>query len=206
MAKYFDVHPVDPQPRAIAQLVRIMDEGGVIAYPTDSGFALGCRMGNQEALTRMRRIRGLDDKHHFTLLCKDFAQLGQLVHIDNAVFRAVRAVTPGCYTFILPATSEVPRKLLHPKKRTVGVRIPAHKVAQAILAEVGEPIVTTTLLLPGDEEPMSQGWEIKERLDHQVDAVIDSGDAGLEPTTVVDFSSGYPEIVRKGAGDPAPFE
>ncbi len=206
MATYFDVHPVDPQPRSIAQAVRIMRDGGVIAYPTDSGFALGCQMGNQEGLARMRQIRNLGDKHHFTLLCKDFAQLGQLVHIDNAVFRAIKAATPGCYTFILPATGEVPRKLLHPKKRTVGVRIPNHKVAQSILAELGEPMLTTTLILPGEEEPMSQGWEIKERLDHQVDAVVDSGDVGTEPTTVVDFSGGYPEVVRKGAGDPSPFE
>jgi tRNA threonylcarbamoyl adenosine modification protein (Sua5/YciO/YrdC/YwlC family) len=206
MATYFDVHPVDPQPRSIAQVVRIMREGGVVAYPTDSGFALGCQMGNQDGLTRMRRVRGLDEKHHFTLLCKDFSQLGQLVHIDNAVFRAIKAATPGPYTFILPATGEVPRKLLHPKKRTVGVRIPHHRVAQAILAEIGEPIVTTTLLLPGDEEPMSEGWEIKERLDHEVEAVIDSGDAGHEPSTVVDFSSGAPEVVRHGAGDPSPFE
>jgi tRNA threonylcarbamoyl adenosine modification protein (Sua5/YciO/YrdC/YwlC family) len=206
MATFFDVHPVDPQPRSIAQAVRLMRDGGVVAYPTDSGFALGCRMGNQDGLARMRHIRGLDDKHHFTLLCKDFAQLGQLVHIDNAVFRAIKAATPGPYTFILPATGEVPRKLLHPKKRTVGVRIPDHRVAQAILAEIGEPIVTTTLLLPGEEEPMTEGWEIKERLDHQVEAVIDSGDAGREPTTVVDFSSGAPEVVRQGAGDPSPFE
>jgi tRNA threonylcarbamoyl adenosine modification protein (Sua5/YciO/YrdC/YwlC family) len=206
MATYFDVHPVDPQPRSIAQVVRLMREGAVVAYPTDSGFALGCQMANQEGLSRMRQIRGLDAKHHFTLLCKDFAQLGQLVHIDNAVFRAIKAATPGPYTFILPATGEVPRKLLHPKKRTVGVRIPDHRVAQAILAEIGEPIVTTTLLLPGDEEPMSEGWEIKERLDHEVEAVIDSGDSGGEPTTVVDFSSGAPEVVRKGAGDTSPFE
>jgi tRNA threonylcarbamoyl adenosine modification protein (Sua5/YciO/YrdC/YwlC family) len=206
MATYFDVHPVDPQPRSIAQAVRLMREGGVVAYPTDSGFALGCRMGNQEGLSRMRQIRGLDAKHHFTLLCKDFAQLGQLVHIENAVFRAIKAATPGPYTFILPATSEVPRKLLHPKKRTVGVRIPDHRVAQAILAEIGEPIVTTTLLLPGEEEPMAEGWQIKERLDHQVEAVIDSGAVGREPTTVVDFSGGVPEIVRKGAGDTTPFE
>jgi tRNA threonylcarbamoyl adenosine modification protein (Sua5/YciO/YrdC/YwlC family) len=206
MATYFDVHPVDPQPRSIAQVVRLMREGGVVAYPTDSGFALGCRMGNQEGLSRMRQIRGLDAKHHFTLLCKDFAQLGQLVHIENAVFRAIKAATPGPYTFILPATSEVPRKLLHPKKRTVGVRIPDHRVAQAILAEIAEPIVTTTLQLPGEEEPMAEGWEIKERLDHQVEAVIDSGDVGREPTTVVDFSGGVPEVVRKGAGDTTPFE
>jgi tRNA threonylcarbamoyl adenosine modification protein (Sua5/YciO/YrdC/YwlC family) len=206
MATYYDVHPADPQPRSIAQVVRIMRDGGVVAYPTDSGFALGCQLGNQQGLARMREIRRLDDKHHFTLLCRDFAQLGQLVHIDNSVFRAIKAATPGCYTFILPATGEVPRKLLHPKKRTVGVRIPEHRVAQAMLAEMGEPIVTTTLLLPDDEEPLVDGWEIKERLDHQVDAVIDSGDAGKEPTTVIDFSSGAPEVVRYGAGDPSPFE
>lgn len=206
MAKYFDVHPADPQPRSIAQVVQIMRDGGLVAYPTDSGFALGCQMANQEGLARMREIRRLDDKHHFTLLCKDFAQLGQLVHIENRIFRAVKAATPGCYTFILPGTSEVPRKLLHPKKRTVGVRIPDHRVAQAMLAELGEPIVTTTLLLPGQDEPMTDGWEVKERLDHQIDAVIDSGDAGKEPTTVVDFSSGVPEIVRRGGGDPSPFE
>jgi tRNA threonylcarbamoyl adenosine modification protein (Sua5/YciO/YrdC/YwlC family) len=206
MATFFDVHPVNPQPRSIAQVVHIMREGGLVAYPTDSGFALGCRLGNQDGLARMRQIRRLDDKHHFTLLCKDFAQLGQLVHVDNSVFRAIKAATPGCYTFILPATGEVPRKLLHPKKRTVGVRIPDHKVAQALLTEIGEPIVTTTLLLPDEEDPMVDGWEIKERLDHLVDAVIDSGDAGKEPTTVVDFSAGLPEVVRRGAGDPAPFE
>lgn len=206
MATFFDVHPENPQARSISQVVRVMQEGGVVAYPTDSGFALGCLMGNQDGLARMRQIRRLDDKHHFTLLCKDFAQLGQLVHIDNNVFRAVKAATPGAYTFILKGTSEVPRKLLHAKKRTVGVRIPAHKVAQAMLTEVGEAILTTTLLLPGEEEPMTDGWEIKERLDHQVDAVIDSGDAGREPTTVIDFSSGVPEVVRKGAGDTAPFE
>lgn len=206
MAKYFDVHPMDPQPRAIAQAVEIMREGGVIAYPTDSGFALGCQLGNRDGLSRMRAVRGLDDKHHFTLLCKDFAQLGQLVHIDNAVFRAVKASTPGCYTFILPATHEVPRRLLHPKKRTVGVRIPDHRVAQALMTALGEPIVTTTLLLPGEEEPMTDGWQIKEALDHQVDAVIDSGDAGKEPTTVVDLSEGDAQIIRYGAGDPSPFE
>jgi tRNA threonylcarbamoyl adenosine modification protein (Sua5/YciO/YrdC/YwlC family) len=206
MATFYDVHPVDPQPRSIAQVVRIMTDGGVVAYPTDSGFALGCRMGNQEGLARMRQIRELHDRHHFTLLCRDFAQLGQLVHIDNAVFRAIKAATPGAYTFILPATGEVPRKLLHPKKRTVGVRIPDHRVAQAILTEIGEPIVTTTLLLAGDDGPMTDGWAVKERLDHQVDAVIDSGDAGQEPTTVVDFSSGPPEVVRRGTGDPSPFE
>ena len=206
MARYFDVHPVDPQPRSIHQAVQILRDGGVVAYPTDSCFALGCALGNAEGKERMLRIRQLDDRHHFTLVCRDFAQMAHLVHLDNRVFRAVKAATPGQYTFILPATKEVPRRLLHPKKKTVGVRIPDHPVVHALLAELGEPILSTTLLLPGDEEPMTQGWEIKDRLDHQVDAVIDSGECGLEPTTVVDFSEGYPEVVRRGAGDVTPFE
>ena len=154
----------------------------------------------------MRRIRRLDDQHHFTLLCRDFAQLGQLAHVDNAVFRAVKAATPGPYTFILPATREVPKRLLHPKKRTIGVRIPDHTVVHELLERLGEPLLSSTLLLPDDEEPLVDGWEIKERLDHQVDAVVDSGECGREPTTVVDFSEGYPEILRVGAGDPSPFD
>jgi tRNA threonylcarbamoyl adenosine modification protein (Sua5/YciO/YrdC/YwlC family) len=206
MARYFDVHPVDPQPRAISQAVQILRDGGLVAYPTDSCFALGCALGNQDGKDRILRIRHLDDRHDFTLVCKDFAQLGQMVHLDNAVFRAVKAATPGQYTFILPATKEVPRRLLHPKKKTVGVRIPDHPVVRELLRELGEPILSSTLLMPGDAEPMTQGWEIKERLDHLVDAVIDSGECGLEPTTVVDFSSGVPEVVRRGAGDPTPFE
>ena len=205
MARYLDVHPVDPQPRTIAQAVQIVRDGGLIAYPTDSVFALGCALGNQEGRDRIIAIRRLDDKHHFTLMCSDFAQMGQLVHIDNAVFRAVKAATPGSYTFILPATSEVPRRLMHPRKKTVGVRIPDHPVVRALLAELGEPMLSSTLLLPGEDEPMTDGWAIKEALDHQVDAVIDSGDAGSEPTTVVDFSQGYPEVVRVGAGDPDRF-
>ncbi len=206
MARYFDVHPEDPQPRSVAQVVQLLGEDGLIAYPTDSCFALGCQLGNRSGLDRIRTIRQLDDHHHFTLMCSNFAQLGQLVQLDNAVFRAVKAATPGQYTFILPATREVPRRMLHPKKRTVGVRIPDHPVAQALLSALGEPMLTSTLLLPGDEAPMTQGWEIKERLEHQVDAVIDSGDCGEEPTTVVDFSSGEPEIIRYGAGDAARFE
>ncbi|WP_441248333.1 L-threonylcarbamoyladenylate synthase [Kitasatospora sp. McL0602] len=206
MAKYFDVHPRTPQARTIHTVTDSLRSGALIAYPTDSCFALGCRMGNREGLERIRSIRRLDDHHHFTLTCENFAQLGQFVHIDNAVFRAVKAATPGSYTFILPATKEVPRRLMHPKKKTVGVRIPDHVVAQALLAELGEPLVSSTLLLPGEDEPMTQGWEIKERLDHVLDAVVDSGDCGTDPTTVVDFSSGAAEIVRLGAGDPARFE
>jgi tRNA threonylcarbamoyl adenosine modification protein (Sua5/YciO/YrdC/YwlC family) len=206
MARYFDVHPQNPQRRAVSQVVDLLRDDAVIAYPTDSCFALGCQMGNARGMERIRAIRQLDLRHHFTLVCRDFAQLGQLVHISNRVFRAVKAATPGQYTFILPATQEVPRKLMHPKKRTVGVRIPDHVAAQAILTEMGEPIVSSTLLLPGHEDAMVQGWEIKEELDAQVDAVIDSGDCGIEPTTVVDFSGDEPEIVRYGAGDASRFE
>lgn len=206
MARFFDVHPQDPQPRAIAQVVNILKSGGLIAYPTDSCYALGAQIGNREALDRIRSIRHLDSKHHFTLVCRDFAQLGQFVMIDNDVFRSIKAVTPGPYTFILPATKEVPRRLLHPKKKTVGVRIPDHRFVQALLAELGEPLLSSTLLLPDEEEPLTQGWEIKERLDNLVEAVIDSGDTGAEPTTVVDFSSGTAEVVRRGTGDPSRFE
>jgi tRNA threonylcarbamoyl adenosine modification protein (Sua5/YciO/YrdC/YwlC family) len=206
MARYLDVHPVDPQPRVVGQAVALLRDGGLLAYPTDSGYALGCALGNLEGKERIVRIRHLDDRHHFTLVCRDFAQLGQLVHIDNAVFRAVKASTPGPYTFILPATKEVPRRLLHPKKKTVGVRIPGNRVVQALLAELGEPLLSSTLILPGETEPMTEGWVVKEELDHQVDAVLDSGECGTDPTTVVDFSGGVPEVVRRGAGDPTPFE
>jgi tRNA threonylcarbamoyl adenosine modification protein (Sua5/YciO/YrdC/YwlC family) len=206
MARYFDVHPDNPQPRLIAQVIDLLRGGGLIAYPTDSCYALGCRVGNRDGLDRIRAIRKLDDKHHFTLVCQDFAQMGQYVQISNSVFRLVKASTPGSYTFILPATREVPRQLWHPKKRTIGVRIPNHTVTQASLAELGEPLLSSTLLLAGEEEPMTQGWEIKERLDHQVDAVIDAGDCDTIPTTVVDLSNDEPEVVRRGAGDPAPFE
>lgn len=205
MAKYFDVHPVDPQPRSIGQVAQIVRDGGLIAYPTDSGYALGCSLENPLGKDRILRIRGLDDRHHFTLVCSDFAQLGQFVQLDNSVFRAVKAHTPGPYTFILPASREVPRRLLHPKKKTVGVRIPEHPVVRELLRQLGEPILSSTLMLPGDEHPMTEGWEVKDRLDHVVDAVIDSGECGREPTTVVDFSEGYPEVVRVGAGDPAAF-
>jgi tRNA threonylcarbamoyl adenosine modification protein (Sua5/YciO/YrdC/YwlC family) len=205
VAKYFDVHPDNPQPRSIRQVADIVRGDGVIAYPTDSCFALGCRMGNKDGLDRMREIRHLDDRHHFTLMCRDFGQLGQFVTINNASFRLVKASTPGPYTFVLPATKEVPRRLLHPKKKTVGVRIPQHVVVQALLDELGEPLVSTTLLLPGQGEPMTMGWEIKETLDHSVDAVLDSGECGVEPTTVVDLSGGEPEILRAGAGDPERF-
>ena len=206
MARYFDVHPDNPQARSITQVADIVREGGVIAYPTDSCFALGCAMGNVHGLARIREIRHLDERHHFTLVCADFAQLGQYVQVSTAMFRTVKACTPGSYTFILPASREVPRKLQDPKKMTVGVRIPKHTVVQALLTELGEPLVSSTLLLPDEAEPLTVGWDIKERLDHLVDAVVDSGDCGVEPTTVVDLSGEEPVILRVGAGDPTRFE
>ncbi|MBO0895446.1 MULTISPECIES: L-threonylcarbamoyladenylate synthase [Arthrobacter] len=206
MARYFDIHPENPQQRTIGQVVAILRSGGLIAYPTDSCYAFGAQLSNKDALDRIRSIRNLNDKHHFTLMCHDFAQLGQFVKMDNDIFRSIKAVTPGSYTFILPAVKEVPRWLSQPKKKTVGVRIPDNKVVLALLEELGEPLISSTLLLPGEEDPLTEGWEIKERLDHQVDAVLDAGFCPPELTTVIDFSSGEPEIVRYGTGDPTRFE
>jgi len=205
VARYLDVHPLNPQPRAIAQAVQVLRDGGLIAYPTDSCFALGCTLGNRAALDRIREIRHLDHRHHFTLVCKDFAQLGQLVYVSNAMFRLVKACTPGPYTFILPATPEVPRRLMNPKKHTVGARIPEHPVVHALLDALGEPLVSSTLLLPDHTEPLTDGWAIKEELDHVVDVVLDSGECGVVPTTVVDLSDDAPEVVRVGAGDVSRF-
>jgi tRNA threonylcarbamoyl adenosine modification protein (Sua5/YciO/YrdC/YwlC family) len=206
VARYFDVHPENPQPRIIATVVEMLQVDALIAYPTDSCFALGCRLGNKDGLDRIRTIRQLDDRHQFTLVCRDFAQLGQFVHLDNAVFRAIKPATPGAYTFILPATREVPRRMLHPRRRTVGVRIPDHAVARALLDAIGEPLVSSTLLLPGEEQPMTQGWQIAAELGHLIDAVLDSGDCGEVPTTVVDFTGPEPVILRRGGGDPGRFE
>jgi len=206
MARFVDIHPDNPQPRALQQVAAALRDDALIAYPTDSGYALGSRVGNRDGRDRILKIRGLDDRHHFTLVCKDFAQLGQLVHVDNSAFRAIKASTPGPYTFILPAMPEVPRRLLHPKKRTVGVRIPDHQVVRALLEELGEPLLSSSLILPGEDEPRTQGWEIKEDLDNEVDLVIEAGDPPAEPTTVIDWSSGSPEVMRRGAGDPSRFE
>jgi tRNA threonylcarbamoyl adenosine modification protein (Sua5/YciO/YrdC/YwlC family) len=205
MARFIDIHPENPQQRAVDQAVDLLRDGGLIAFPTDSGYALGAQIGNAAALDRIRAIRKLDDKHHFTLICHDFSQLGQFVHVDNAVFRAIKSATPGPYTFILPATREVPKRLLHAKKKTVGARIPDHAVTQAIVATLGEPILTSTLILPGESEAMTDAWTIKETLDHDVEAVVDAGEVSPAPTTVVDFLDGVPEIVREGAGDTSLF-
>jgi tRNA threonylcarbamoyl adenosine modification protein (Sua5/YciO/YrdC/YwlC family) len=206
MARYFDIHPDNPQRRAIVQVADIVRAGGVIAYPTDSCYALGCQFGSKDGIARIRSIRQLDDRHHLTLVCQDFAQLGQFVYVANPVFRAIKAATPGSYTFILPATKEVPRRLQHPGKKTVGVRSRRLVCPLGGPAEPAAPLVSSTLLLPGEDEPMTQGWQIAGQLDSAVDAVIDSGDCGTEPTTVIDFSQDEPEIVRRGAGDTSGFE
>jgi tRNA threonylcarbamoyl adenosine modification protein (Sua5/YciO/YrdC/YwlC family) len=206
VARYLDIHPENPQPRLLQQVVDALREDALIAYPTDSGYALGSRIGNRDGRDRILTIRGLDERHHFTLVCKDFSQLGQLVHVDNAAFRAIRGVTPGPYTFILPATPEVPKRLLHPKKRTVGVRIPDHTLVHALLDLLGEPLLSSTLILPGETEPRTMGWEVKEELDHVVDIVVEAGETPAEPTTVVDWSEGAPEVMRVGAGDPSRFD
>jgi len=206
VARFFDVHPDNPQQRAISQTVEILLADGVIVFPTDTSFALGCRIGNASGLERIRELRQLDARHHFTLVCDDFSQMSEFVQVGNSAFRAIKASTPGPYTFILPATKVVPRRLLHPKKFTVGVRIPGTPLVKALIAELGEPLVSSTLLLPGDEGPMSQGWEINERLDHLVEAVVDTGETPGLMSTVVDLSGAEPEVVRVGAGDPSRFE
>lgn len=200
-AKYLDIHPEDPQPRLIEQAVAALEEGGLIAYPTDSCYALGCRLGDADGLERIRCIRQVGKDHHFTLVCADFAQLGQYVLVSNPTFRLVKNATPGPYTFILPATREVPRKMAHPKKHTVGVRIPDHRVAHALVEALGEPILSSTLLLPGQEDPPSEGWVVQDLLGEQVDVIIDSGEVGIEPTTVVDLTGSEPVIAREGAGN-----
>ena len=196
---------MDPQARLVDQAVSVLEDDGLIAYPTDSCYALGCRLGNAEGLERIRRIRQVGKDHHFTLVCADFAQLGQYVIVSNPTFRLVKNATPGPYTFILPATREVPRKMSHPKKHTVGVRIPDHRVTRALVEALGEPIVSSTLLLPGQEEPPTEGWMVQDLLDEQVDAIISAGEVGVEPTTVVDLSGDSLVIAREGAGDVGRF-
>lgn len=210
MVSYIDVHPVNPQPRNIARVAGILRDGGLIAYPTDSGYALGCALDNRDGLDRIRAIRKLDQKHHFTLMCRDFAQLGQFVIVGNAAFRTIKALTPGPYTFILKATKEVPRRTLHAKRHSVGVRIPDNRVTLDLVEEMGEPILSSTLILPSEDASDPQvaettAWEIEDKIGHALDAIIDGGDVGGEPTTVVDFSEDEPVIRREGAGDLSRF-
>lgn len=205
MSQYFYIHPENPQARLVKQTVEIVCGGGVIAYPTDSAYALGCHLGDKAALERIVRIRQLDERHNFTLICRDLSDIATYAKVDNLTYRLLKGHTPGAYTFILQATSEVPRRVLHPKRKTIGIRIPQHAICQALLAELGEPMLTTTLQLPGDEYPMNDPEEIRDRLGKQLDLIVDGGFGTLEPTTVIDLSDGEPVILREGLGDPVPF-
>jgi tRNA threonylcarbamoyl adenosine modification protein (Sua5/YciO/YrdC/YwlC family) len=204
MAQYFSVHPENPQPRLVRQAVEIIRRGGVIAYPTDSCYALGCHIGDKHAMERIRRIRDVDERHHLTLVCRDLAEVGQFAKVDNLQFRLIRANTPGSYTFILRATRDVPRRLLTPR-HTIGVRIPDHPVAQALLAELGEPLLSSTLILPEHGAPLNEPEEIRRALEHFVDLVIDAGSCDGQATTVIDLSSDQPRLLREGRGDIRPF-
>ncbi len=205
MAQYFAVHPEDPQQRLIRRVVEIVRNGGLMVYPTDSCYALGCHIGDKSAMERMRRIRQVDEHHHFTLVCRDLSELGQYAIVDNIQYRSLKASTPGSYTFILKASREVPKRLLNPKRNTIGVRVPDHKVVRALLQEMGEPILSSTLMLPGDESPLNDMDEIRSRLQHDVEVVLDAGSCGVEMTTVVDLTGDMPVIVRRGKGSVAPF-
>lgn len=205
MAQYFVIHADNPQARLIHQAVEILKAGGVIAYPTDSSYALGCMIGNKDAQERIRQIRGVDEDHHFTLVCRNLAELATYAQVNNSQFRLLKANTPGQYTFVLKATREVPRRLQHPKRSTLGLRVPDHEVTQALLAELNEPLLSMTLSLKDEAEPLHEAWEIRDRLEHAVDLVIDAGVCSEVPTTVVDLTDDEPKLIREGAGDIAPF-
>ncbi len=206
MAQFFQIHPDNPQPRLIRQAVEILRGGGVIVYPTDSSYALGCQVGHKEPLERIRQIRRLDEKHNFTLVGRDLSEVSQYTKIDNAQYRLIKNLTPGPYTFILKATKQVPRRLMNPKRKTIGIRIPDNRIALALAEELGEPILSSTLILPGDEHPLADPWEIKEVLEHQVDLIIDGGYCGLEPTTVLVMEDDQVQVARRGKGDVSLFE
>ena len=201
MAQFFSVHPEQPQPRLIRQAAELLREGGVLVIPTDSTYALAVRVGDADALERLRRIRRVDERHHLTLMCRDLSEIARYARVDNAQYRLLKSATPGSYTFILEGTKELPRRVLHPKRKTIGLRIPQHPVVQALLAELDEPVLTSTMILPGEEEPLTEPDEIRSRLEREVDLVIDAGPCGAEMTTVVDLSGGAPELVRAGKGE-----
>ncbi|MCF7981305.1 MAG: threonylcarbamoyl-AMP synthase [Pseudomonadales bacterium] len=206
MSQFFTIHPDNPQSRLIAQAVEIINGGGVIVYPTDCAYALGCHIGDKSAVDRIRRIRKLDDKHNFTLVCRDLSDVSTYAKVDNSTYRLLKNYTPGAYTFILRATSEVPRRLLHAKRRTIGLRIPDHRITQALLEQLGEPLMSSSLILPGQDLPLTEPYDIREALEHSVDLVIDGGYCGMEATTVVNLTEEIPTLVRVGVGDPSPFE
>lgn len=205
MAQYFVIHPTHPQARLIARAAEIVRAGGVIAYPTDSCYALGCQIGDKSAMERLRRIRGVDERHHFTLMCRDLSELGTYARVDNAQYRLLKSLTPGSYTFILEGSKDLPRRILNPRRKTIGVRVPDHPVALALLTELGEPLLSTTLMLPGDDAPLEDAGAIRERLERDVELVLDGGPCGTAPTTVVDLTGAAPEVVREGKGPVASF-
>lgn len=205
VAKLIEIHPANPQPRRVKTIVDIIRSGGLIAYPTDTSYAFGCHIGDKKAIDRIHRIRRTDKKHNFTLVCADLSEISLYAKIDNWAYRLIKSLTPGPYTFILTATREVPKRLQNPKRRTIGLRVPDHALVQAILEELGEPIMSSTLLLPGDDRPLTDPFDIEERIGHEVDAIIDAGSAGIEPSSVLDLSNGSVEIVRAGRGDVSQF-
>jgi tRNA threonylcarbamoyl adenosine modification protein (Sua5/YciO/YrdC/YwlC family) len=206
MSQFFQIHAETPQPRLIRQAVDLLRGGAVIVYPTDSGYALGCLIGDKDALERIRQIRRLDERHNFTLVCRDLSEIATYAKVDNSTYRLLKLLTPGAYTFILDATREVPRRLQHPKRKTIGIRVPDNAIAQALLAELGEPLMSTTLILPGDELPQNDPYEFRGQLERQVDLIIDGGYGDLEPTTVIDLVDGVPTVVRQGKGDASRIE
>lgn len=205
MAQFFSIHTDTPHLRLIKQAVAIVRSGGIIVYPTDSCYALGCHLGDKEAMTRIRTIREVDERHHFTLVCRNLAEIATYAKVDNSQYRLLKATTPGSYTFILQATREVPRRMQHPKRNTIGLRIPDHPVVLALLEELGEPLLSSTLILPGDELPLNDAEEIRKRLEHQVELVMDAGSCGIDMTTVIDLTTAVPELIRPGKGSLEPF-
>lgn len=205
MSQYFAVHPTHPQPRLIARTAAIIRAGGVIAYPTDSCYAIGCHIGDKDAMQRLRTIRQIDDKHHLTLMCRDLSEIGTYAQVDNVQYRLMKKSTPGSYTFILRASREVPRRLLHPRRKTIGVRVPDHAVAQALLAVLGEQLLSATLILPGDALPLNDAHEVRGRLEHTLDLVLDAGSCGMVPTTIVDLTGAAPQLLRQGKGSVEAF-
>ncbi len=201
MSQFFTLHRTHPEIRLIKRAVEIVRKGGLIAYPTDSCYALGCHIGDKAAMERIRRVRGVDERHHFTLVCRDLSDIGTFAKVNNAQYRLLKAHTPGTYTFILDATRELPRRLAHPKRATVGVRVPEHPVTHALLTELNEPLLSSTLMLPGDENPLNDAEAIRARLEHEVDLILDGGACGIEPTTVIDLSGPEPILIRRGKGD-----
>ena len=201
MAKLIDIHPSDPQPRRVGEIVQIIRDGGLIAYPTDSSYAFGCHIGDKRAIERIHRIRRTDKKHNFTLVCSDLSEISIYARVENWAYRLIKSMTPGPYTFILPATREVPKRLQNPKRRTIGLRVPDHPLVHAVLERLGEPIMSSTLTLPGDSMPLTDPFEIEDRIGHEIDAIVDAGPTGIEPTSVLDMTGGAVKVLRAGRGD-----